>query len=184
MTGEPMQRREFITLLSGAAAAWPLTAKAQQRTMPVVGYLHSSSPEPFAYQVDAFRKGLSETGYVEGRNVGIEFRWADNDHDRLREMAADLVRRRVNVIATPGGVPATRAAMGATASIPIVFMYAGDPVQAGFVMSLKRPGGNTTGVSFMLARSPPSISDSCANFFLKRDDLPCSSIRPIQFLSL
>jgi putative ABC transport system substrate-binding protein len=140
-----MRRRDFIVGLG--AAGWPLVARAQQR-VPAIGFLDLQSLEPTAHLVAGFRKGLSEIGYIEGRNVEIEFRWAHNDPDRLPEFAADLVRRRVNIIATPGGVTATRAAMAATASIPIVFMYSGDPVQAGLVRSLNRPGRNT-GVSFM-----------------------------------
>ncbi len=149
-----MRRREFIALVGGVAA-WPHAGRSQQSAMPVIGYLGAQSPAVFASRVRAFRQGLAELGFVEGRNVAIEFRWAEGQHNRLAALAAELVNLQVTVIVAPGGAPAALAARSATTTIPIVFEMGADPVAMGLVDSLSRPGGNLTGVSSLSVEVTP-----------------------------
>jgi putative ABC transport system substrate-binding protein len=150
-----MRRREFITLFGGAAATWPLAARAQQSATPVIGFLSARSPADTAHLVAAFRKGLGESGFIEGQNVTIEFRWAIGQYDRLSAMAQEFVRRPVAVLVATGGEPAALAAKAATSSIPIIFTIGGDPVSEGLAASFSHPGGNSTGITFLTTQLEP-----------------------------
>jgi putative ABC transport system substrate-binding protein len=165
-----MNRREFITLIGGVAATWPVMARAQQSAMPVIGLLGATSPETAGPLLAAIRQGLKEEGFVEGQNVGIEYRWADNQRERLPGLAAELVNRKVGLILTSGSVPPAMAAKAATSTIPIVFHMGADPVAAGVVDSLNQPGGNITGVSYL------SDASSSKRLGLLREVVPASRV--------
>jgi putative ABC transport system substrate-binding protein len=165
-----MRRRKFIKLIGSAAVAWPVAVRAQQSALPMIGFLSVGSPDGSVNFVAAFRRGLSETGYAEGRNVTIEYRWADSQYDRLPELAADLVRRRVTVIAAPGSIAGALAAKAATTTIPIIIAMGIDPVAAGLVHTLNRPGGNVTGVNTLNVEVGPKRME------LLREVVPTATI--------
>jgi putative ABC transport system substrate-binding protein len=165
-----MRRREFIKILGGAVVAWPLAARAQQPGMPVIGFLGSTSPNLYTVRLRAFHAGLKEAGYIESQNVAIQYRWAEDQNDRLPVLAAELVRRRVTVLVAAGGTPSAIAAKAATATIPIVFALATDPIKLGLVASLNHPGGNLTGVANLNAEMGPKRLE------LLRELLPAATV--------
>jgi putative ABC transport system substrate-binding protein len=170
-----MNRRDFVTLIAGGtAAAWPRAVRAQSPTMPVIGFLNSESESARTRLVEAFRQGLSEEGYTEGRNVAIEYRWAEGQYQRLEEQAVDLVRRQVTLIAATGGIQSARAAKSATATIPILFISGADPVRAKLVTSINRPGGNATGISVITSEMVAKRLQLLRELVPKRSRSPCS----------
>ena len=178
-----MRRREFITLLGGATA-WPLAARAQQPAMPVIGFLSGNNAERLPQFTAAFHEGLSAAGFVDGKNVAIEYRWADSHLERVPALALDLIRRRVTVIFASGGDVTTFVAKGATATIPIVFVTGSDPVAMGFVASLNRPGGNVTGATFIASELGPKRVSYCTNCCRKLLSSGCSLIRMFRMPTL
>jgi putative ABC transport system substrate-binding protein len=169
-----MNRRDLLILSAGTAIAWPLAAGAQQKAMPVIGRLSSFSADPNENPAaNPFNQGLSETGYVEGKNVAFEYRWAENHYDRLPALAADLVSRKVDVILTSGGTPSALAAKSATSTIPIVFQFVSDPVGIGLVASLARPGGNVTGFSNITTELTPKRLELLSELVPQVRVIPC-----------
>ena len=166
-----MRRRDFISIL-GSAAAWPLVARGQQAALPVIGYLHSASPEPYSFMMAAFRHGLAEAGYVDGQNVTIDYRWAEGQFDRLPALAAELVARRPAVLVAGGGDVSAVAAKATTTTVPIVFTIGADPVGSGLVSNLSRPSGNLTGVTFFTITLGPKRLELLRELLPARS--PCS----------